>query len=96
MVHRVKGLGGVRPPTRDPPAQQMYAVTLNGTAPGWYPDDRGQLTDQHPISTPVDWTPGQRVAVSPSISTEDARQKFGEVEEVKPYLRWTPQPKAKV
>ena len=26
------------------------------------------------------------------MSTEDARAKFAEVEEVKPYLRWTPQP----
>jgi hypothetical protein len=27
------------------------------------------------------------------MSTEDAKARFGEVEEVKPYLRWTPQPK---
>ncbi|MFC6236528.1 peroxiredoxin [Longivirga aurantiaca] len=54
--------------------------------------DALQLTDKATVSTPVDWTPGSRVIVAPTISTEDAREKFGEVEEVKPYLRWTPQP----
>jgi alkyl hydroperoxide reductase subunit AhpC len=56
--------------------------------------DALQLTDQAPVSTPVDWTPGGRVIVSPAMSTEDAKARFGEVEEVKPYLRWTPQPQA--
>jgi alkyl hydroperoxide reductase subunit AhpC len=54
--------------------------------------DALQLTDAQPVSTPADWTPGQRVIVATAMSTEDARAKFGEVEEVKPYLRWTPQP----
>ena len=54
--------------------------------------DALQLTDRAPVSTPVDWPPGERVIVSPAMSTEDARAKFGEVEEVKPYLRYTPQP----
>ncbi len=54
--------------------------------------DALQLTDRATVSTPVDWQPGGRVIVAPTISTEDAKAKFGEVEEVKPYLRWTPQP----
>lgn len=54
--------------------------------------DALQLTDLVPVSTPVDWEPGERVIVSPAISTEDARAQFGDVEEVKPYLRWTPEP----
>ncbi len=54
--------------------------------------DALQLTDSAPVSTPVDWEPGDRVIVAPTMSTEDAREKFGEVEEVKPYLRWTAQP----
>jgi alkyl hydroperoxide reductase subunit AhpC len=54
--------------------------------------DALQLTDKAPVSTPVDWTPGQRVIVSPTMSTDDAKQRFGDVEEVKPYLRWTKQP----
>ena len=55
--------------------------------------DALQLTDAAPVSTPVDWKPGGRVIVSPAMSTADAKSKFGDVEEVKPYLRWTPQPK---
>jgi thioredoxin-dependent peroxiredoxin len=54
--------------------------------------DALQLTDRATVSTPADWQPGERVIVAPTISTEDAKEKFGEVEEVKPYLRWTPQP----
>jgi len=55
--------------------------------------DALQLTDSAPVSTPADWTPGERVIVSPAMSTEDAKVRFGEVDEVKPYLRWTAQPK---
>lgn len=54
--------------------------------------DALQLTDAQPISTPVDWIPGDRVIVSPAMSTEDARQRFAEVDEVTPYLRWTSVP----
>ncbi|HEX9031965.1 MAG TPA: peroxiredoxin [Streptosporangiaceae bacterium] len=54
--------------------------------------DALQLTDAAPVSTPVDWTPGQRIIVSPAMSTSDARQRFEDVEEVKPYLRWAKQP----
>ena len=54
--------------------------------------DALQLTDRAPVATPADWTPGARVIVSPTLTTEQARETFAEVEEVKPYLRWTPQP----
>ena len=54
--------------------------------------DALQLTDSAPVSTPADWTPGGRVIVSPTMSTEDAKAKFADVEEVKPYLRWAAQP----
>jgi alkyl hydroperoxide reductase subunit AhpC len=54
--------------------------------------DALQVTDKNPVSTPVDWTPGQRVIVAPTLSTEDAKAKFEDVEEVKPYLRWAKQP----
>lgn len=50
--------------------------------------DALQLTDAQPVSTPADWTVGQRIIVSPAMSTDDARQRFGDVDEVKPYLRW--------
>ncbi len=54
--------------------------------------DALQVTDANPVSTPVDWTPGERIIVSPAISTEDAKAKFQDVEEVKPYLRFAKQP----
>ena len=56
--------------------------------------DALQLTDIAPIATPANWRPGDRVIVSLGLTTDEARERFGEVEEVKPYLRWTPQPKA--
>ena len=56
--------------------------------------DALQLTDSAPVATPADWTPGHKVIVSVGMSTEDAKARFGDVEEVKPYLRWTPQPQA--
>lgn len=54
--------------------------------------DALQLTDLAPIATPADWRPGDRVIVGLGMSTEEARERFGEVEEVKPYLRWTASP----
>ena len=54
--------------------------------------DALQLTDAAPVSTPVDWQPGERVIVAPTLSTDDARQRFENVKEVRPYLRWAKQP----
>ncbi len=55
--------------------------------------DSLQLTDQHQVATPVNWKEGDDVVVLPSISTDEAKQKFPKgVNEVKPYLRMTPQP----
>uniref|UniRef100_A0A060T3K8 ARAD1C38082p n=1 Tax=Blastobotrys adeninivorans TaxID=409370 RepID=A0A060T3K8_BLAAD len=55
--------------------------------------DALQMTDRTGLVTPVDWTKGQDVIVPPSIKTEDAKAKFGNVREVKSYLRFTPEPK---
>ena len=54
--------------------------------------DALQLTDAAPVSTPVNWQPGDRIIVAPTMSTDDARQRFEDVEEVRPYLRWAKQP----
>jgi len=55
--------------------------------------DSLQLTSDYSVSTPADWNPGEDVIISTAISTEDARTKFPKgVKEVKPYLRYTPQP----
>ncbi len=55
--------------------------------------DSLQLTANYSVATPADWKEGEDVIVVPSISTEDAIKKFPKgVKEVKPYLRYTPQP----
>ena len=54
--------------------------------------DALQATDAATIATPADWRPGDRVIVAPTVSTEDAKVKFQNVEEVKPYLRFADQP----
>ncbi|KAK3683081.1 hypothetical protein LTR37_020592 [Vermiconidia calcicola] len=54
--------------------------------------DSLQTGDKKGVTTPIDWQVGNDVIVPPSVSTEDAKKKFGQVREVKPYLRWTPDP----
>ncbi len=54
--------------------------------------DALQATDAAPIATPVDWRPGDRVIVSPAMSTDDAKQQLENVEEIKYYLRYADQP----
>ncbi len=55
--------------------------------------DSLQLTAYQKVATPANWKQGEKVVVSPSISTEEARKLFTKgVEEVKPYLRLTPDP----
>jgi thioredoxin-dependent peroxiredoxin len=55
--------------------------------------DSLQLTDNYQVATPANWTDGGDCVVVPSIPTEEARGKFPKgVQEIKPYLRMTPQP----
>jgi alkyl hydroperoxide reductase subunit AhpC len=55
--------------------------------------DSLQLTSQHGVATPVNWKDGQDVIVLPSLSDEQAREKFPKgFRTIKPYLRITPQP----
>jgi thioredoxin-dependent peroxiredoxin len=55
--------------------------------------DSLQLTTKHQVATPVNWTDGDDCIVVPSLSDEEAKEKFPKgFETVKPYLRVTPQP----
>ncbi|CCH76577.1 Peroxiredoxin-like protein DDB_G0282517,mitochondrial [Nostocoides japonicum T1-X7] len=54
--------------------------------------DALQVNDAGPYSTPVDWRKGDKVIIAPSVSTEDARERYDGVEVVKPYLRYITQP----
>lgn len=49
--------------------------------------DALQTTSSNGVATPADWTVGQDVIVPPTVSDEDAKAKFGEIDAVLPYLR---------
>lgn len=51
--------------------------------------DSLQLTDKHKVATPVNWQPGERAIIVPSVSDEQAKERFPQGWEAqKPYLRW--------
>ena len=55
--------------------------------------DSLQLTSDYQVATPVNWNNGEDCIVVPSIPTEDIPEKFPKGHrEIKPYLRYTPQP----
>ena len=54
--------------------------------------DSLQLTADYEVATPADWTKGDRVIASPAMSTEAAAERFSNLEEVKPYLRYVDDP----
>lgn len=50
--------------------------------------DSLQLTDNEKVATPVNWKPGERVIIVPSLSDEDAETRFPQGWDAqKPYLR---------
>lgn len=55
--------------------------------------DALQLAETYNVATPADWKQGEDVVISLSVSDEEAKKKFPKgVRQVKPYLRYTPQP----
>jgi alkyl hydroperoxide reductase subunit AhpC len=56
--------------------------------------DALQTTDSAAVSTPVDWRKGDKLIVPPTVPTDQAREKYEDVEEHFPYLRTTTGPKA--
>jgi alkyl hydroperoxide reductase subunit AhpC len=54
--------------------------------------DSLQLTAEHKVATPVQWQPGDNVIVTAAVSDDEAREKFGDFEQPKPYIRIVPQP----
>jgi alkyl hydroperoxide reductase subunit AhpC len=56
--------------------------------------DSLQLTANHKVSTPAQWTPGDKVIIAGSVSDEQAKELFGDYEAPKPYIRIVPDPTA--
>ena len=55
--------------------------------------DSLQLTSNYSVSTPADWKPGEDVIIANTINNEEAKKRFPKgVRQVKPYMRYTPQP----
>jgi alkyl hydroperoxide reductase subunit AhpC len=55
--------------------------------------DSLQLTANYSVATPVNWKDGDDCIIVPSLSDEDAKEKFpAGWKALKPYLRVTPQP----
>jgi thioredoxin-dependent peroxiredoxin len=54
--------------------------------------DALQMTDRSPVSTPVDWRPGERLIAAPSLSLDEVKATFDNVDEAKPYLRFVDAP----
>ena len=54
--------------------------------------DSLQLTSNHSLATPANWKQGEDVIIVPSVSDEEALERFPDHVRVKPYLRVTAQP----
>ena len=54
--------------------------------------DSLQLTANQSLATPADWKAGERCVIAPSVSDEEAQERFPGYETVKPYLRLTTPP----
>jgi alkyl hydroperoxide reductase subunit AhpC len=55
--------------------------------------DAVQTADRFPVATPADWKVGEDVIVRTSVSLDDARKQFGDVNVILPYLRKAKLPK---
>jgi thioredoxin-dependent peroxiredoxin len=54
--------------------------------------DSLQLTANHKVSTPAQWTSGDDVIIAGSVSDDEAKALFGSWEAPRPYIRIVPQP----
>ena len=56
--------------------------------------DSCQLTARHQVATPVNWQQGDDVIIVPTVSDEQAKEKYPDGwDSPKPYIRIVPQPK---
>ncbi len=50
--------------------------------------DAVRATDGAPVATPANWVPGKDVIVALTLSDDEAREKFGDIDVRLPYLRF--------
>jgi alkyl hydroperoxide reductase subunit AhpC len=78
----------------DPAKKVRLSLTYPPSAGRNFPEilrviDSLQLTDKHKVSTPVNWQPGDKAIIVPSVSDADAKERFPQGWETKkPYLRY--------
>ena len=77
----------------DPAKKVRMTLTYPPSAGRNFPEilrviDSLQLTDRQKVATPVNWQPGDRAIIVPSLSDADAKERFPQGWEAKkPYLR---------
>lgn len=82
----------------DPSKKIRLTITYPASTGRNFPEilrviDSLQLTDEHKVATPVNWTDGGDCIIVPSVTNEQAKELFPEGwEEKKPYLRMVKQP----
>ena len=57
--------------------------------------DSLQLTDKHKVATPANWKAGDDCIILPTVKQDEAETKFPGFKQVKPYLRYVPDPTKK-
>ena len=78
----------------DPAKKVRMMMTYPPSAGRSFPEilrviDSLQITDKQKVSTPVNWQPGERAIILPSVSDADAKERFPQGWEAKkPYLRY--------
>ena len=55
--------------------------------------DAVRMTDGVPLATPANWQPGQDVIVALSLTNDQAKEKYGDLDIKLPYLRFAKAPK---
>lgn len=54
--------------------------------------DSPQLTAKHKVCTPVNRRQGEDVIIAGSVTNDEAKELFGDWQELKPYIRIVPRP----
>ncbi len=82
----------------DPDRRVRLMITYPASVGRSFPEilrvlDALQRTARYPVSTPANWSPGERLILAPSVPTDQARAVVGsDATELRPYLRLVDDP----